>query len=175
MSTGMIGQFLGSSFPKLRVGQILTGPFEQTANFHPDAVVVPFGSLLKFGSSKKYYAVMAGTETDATLFAGIAVAEIAGSPTSYPGTKTQYEIGEAGSVLVMGSIAVPFATTSNADVANATEGAAVYLDRATGLVTDADEDTAGTPVAHIAIPNLVFTGDSDTVDGVLLVGVKKLY
>lgn len=165
-----IGQFLGTSFQTLRQGSIITGPFEQISNFFPETAPVLFGALLKYGSSKKKYVTMVGDETDASVFAGIAVNEIAASSSTYPGVKVQYEIAEPGNVLITGSIVVPFSTAAEADVANATEGAKVYLDAVTGLVSDTIN-----VAANLLIPNLVFTGDSETVNEVLLVGVRKLY
>ena len=175
MPTGMIGQFLGSSFPKLRLGQLLTGPFEQVDHFYPQGAPVVFGTLLKYGSSKKYYAAMTGAETDATTFAGIAVIEQAASPSSYPGTKTRYELGEAGNVLVVGSIAVELSASTGTDADDAVEGAKVYLG-ADGKVTPAASDGAAQdPVSYLLLPNLIFTGDVETSDSVTLVGVRKLY
>ncbi len=162
-----IGQFIGSSFPKLRLGSIITGPFEQISNFFPESAPVLFGALLKYGSSKKNYETFTGSDTAAD-FAGIAVNEIAASSNTYPGVKTQYEIAEPGNVLVVGSIAIKFSVTPAADAANAVEGSKVYVDAATGDVTDV-------ATANILIPNLVFTGDSETVNEVLIVGVRKLY
>lgn len=165
-----IGQFLGSSFPKLRLGSVITGPFEQMSNFFPESAPVPFGALLKYGSSKKNYLQMDGSETDASVFAGIAVSEIASASSTYPGTKTQYEVAEPGAVLIQGSIAVLFTESASGDVANVAEGGKVYLDAEDGQVSD----TANT-AANLLIPNLVFTGDVETVDGVTIVGVRKLY
>lgn len=163
-----IGQFLGSSFPKLRLGSVITGPFEQLSNFFPETAAVPFGSLLKYGSSKKNYVVMEGDETDATVFAGIAVSEIAAASSTYPGTKTQYEVAEPGTVLIQGAIAVKFTTTDS--ITLPTEGDKVYLDAVTAMVTTTDNTGA-----NLLIPNLIFTGDVETVGDDTLVGVRKLY
>jgi len=174
--SGMIGQFLGAGFPKLRRGKLLTGPFEQIDHFNPQGAPVVFGSLLKYGDSKKYYAAMAGNETNASLFAGIAVAEEAGSPRNYPGTKTQYELGEPGNVLVVGSIAVELSAAVNTDADNVAEGGKVYLGT-DGKATPAADNglTAGDKVDYLLLPELVFTGDVETLDGVTLVGVRKRY
>ena len=176
MPTGMIGQFLGSSFPKLRKGQLLTGPYEQIGHFHPQGAPVVFGALLKYGDSKKYYAAMAGNETDAALFAGIAVLTESGSPTSYPGTKTQYELGEAGNVLIHGSIAVELSAAVNTDADDVAEGGKVYMGT-DGKVTPVATNglAAGDLVNYLLLPELVFTGDVEVVDGTTLVGVRKRY
>lgn len=171
-----IGQFLGGSFPKLRLGSIITGPFEQISNFFPESAAVPFGALLKYGSSKKKYDVTDGSETDASVFAGIAAGEIAAASSTYPGTKTQYEIAEPGNVLIQGAIAVGLSSATGTDVDDAVEGAKVYL-ADDGLVTTAADNGLASPddVAYLLLPNLIFTGDTETVDGVTLVGVRKLY
>jgi hypothetical protein len=170
-----IGQFLGASFPKLRQGAIITGPFEQVSNFFPKTAVVPFGSLLMYTGTLKNYDVLGGaalasaiTAEDASLFAGVAVSEIAATPATYPGIKTQFEIAEPGNVLIQGSIAVPFTTTAAADVDLATEGSKVYVDAVTAKVTNVSTN-------NLLVPNLVFTGHVEVADQVTLVGVRKLY
>lgn len=170
-----IGQFLGASFPKLRQGHIITGPFEQVSNFFPATAVVPFGSLLMYTGGQKNYDVLGGAALasaisagDAGLFVGVAVSEIAATSAAYPGQKTQYEVAEPGNVLIQGAIAVPFTSTAGADADNAVEGAKVYIDAATALVTDV---AAG----NLLVPNLLFTGHVEVSDTVTLVGVRKLY
>lgn len=171
-----MGKIYGSNIPKLRLGHLITGPFEQIGNFHP-AAPVEFGTLLKFTANKLHYVAMKGDETDANLFAGIALVEKAGTPNAYPGTKTRYEAGEPGNVLKVGNVAVIFSTEDGADADDIIEGGAVYLDN-TGKVTQAADNgkTGGDKVEYLLLPNLVFTGDVFVnEDSVTLVGVRKLY
>jgi hypothetical protein len=173
-----IGQFLGSKFPGLRLGSIITGPFEQIANFFPETAAADFGALMKYGSTKKNYVKMVGDETDMSVFAGIVHSEVAASSYTYPGVKTRFEIAEPGNILIQGAIAVKFTDNDEADVTDATEGKPVYLDSSNGMVTcnvEADAVGENDPVAFVKIPNLIFTGDTETIDEVVLVGVRKLY
>lgn len=170
-----VGKFYGSSYPSLRLGVINKGPFEQVGNFHPQAQV-PFGTLLKYTANKKEYVAMEGNETDAAVFAGIALAEKAASSTTYPGTKTQYEVGEPANVLIVGHTVVELSSADGTDADDATEGAKVYLGSDGKVTTAADNGkTAGDKVDYLLLPNLVFTGDVEVQGTKTLVGVRKLY
>lgn len=162
-----IGQFYGTSFPKLRLGHLITGPFEQIGNFHPEAPT-EFGTLLKYTTNKLHYVGLVGTETDlADKFAGIALVEKAGSPHRYPGTKERYEIGEPGNVLKVGSVAVLLSADDAAAVGDVTEGGLVYLGTDGRVSAIAGTDNL--------IPGLIFTGDVEAHGEQTLVGVRKLY
>lgn len=166
-----IGQIYGTSFSKLRLGQVITGPFEQIGNFHP-AAPVEFGTLLKFTTNKKHYVAMDGTEKDPALFAGIALAELAGTPHQYPGTKTRYEVGEPGNVLIVGTAVVELTADADVDAEGINEGGKVYLGTDGKVTTKAVVETN---VEVNRLTNLVFTGDVEVQDGITLVGVRKLY
>lgn len=160
-----IGQFVKQGFKELRAGMIITGPFEQIGNFFPEEAAIPFGTLLAYGTEKKQYKALKGTDA-VTAFAGVAVAEIAAAGTTYPGVKTQFEIMEAGNVLIQGSISTFLSVDGVA--ANVKEGGAVFIGTDGRASTVAQE-------SGVAIPNLIFTGDVEVVGTVTLVGVKKLY
>lgn len=168
-----IGQFYGSALPKMHKGKRLTGAFEQIDSFFPVGNPVEFGALVKFTSNKKYYETMVGDETDANLFAGIATAELVVAGTTYPGTKTRYEVGEPANVLIQGCIAVEL--DADADAGNIIEGGKVYMSAAGKVTPEADDGATPTANNHLLLPNLVFTGDVETIDGETLVGVRKLY
>lgn len=166
-----IGKFYGASYPKLRLGNVITGPFEQIGNFHPVAET-EFGTLLKYTANKLHYVPMVGDERDASLFAGIALVEKAGTPHEYPGTKGRYEIGEPGNVLKVGNAAVLFTTEEGADADVIREGGKVFLGTDGRVSTKAIEEEG---IAVNLLPNLVFTGDIEGNGDDTLVGVRKLY
>lgn len=164
MST-KIGQFIGDKFDGLRKGALIHGPFEQTSGGFIDETsqnVVPFGTLLKYGSAQKRYVAILGSDAPANL-AGIAVIEQAMAPNTYPGTATGYRPGQPINKLDVGSIAVEFSEEEGNDIAAVSEGDVVYL--------QADGKVGNKIVSNKDFPNLIFTGD---VEG-NLVGIKKLY
>lgn len=158
-----IGQFYGSALPKMHKGKRIAGVFEQVGSFFPATAPIEFGTLVKYTANKKFHEAMEGDETNANLFAGIALAEMVVAGSTYPGTKTRYEVGEAANLLIVGQVAVELSSTG--DVEDIIEGGKVFLG------TDGKVSTAGTTV----LPNLVFTGDVEADGAVTLVGVRKLY
>jgi len=163
-----MAKILGTSFAKkFRLGY-LTSNLNRIGRFTPEDVPVAFGQLLKYGSSNGHYEACDGTE-DANQIAGVSVYDQAKTGSTYPGTITEIPFGEYGDALVTGDIVVEFSATVAADVANAVEGAPVYLDIVTGKVTDV-------LTANTLLPQFIFLGLTEAGENAaVLVAVRKLY
>ena len=72
----------------------LTSTLNRIARFTPEQDPIGFGVLLKYGTSTGHYEAVDGTETDATVIAGVSVFAQAKTGTTYPGTITSIPFGE---------------------------------------------------------------------------------
>lgn len=166
-----MAKILGTSFAKkFRLGYLVSNQ-NRIGRFTPEDTAVGFGKLLKYGSSPGHYEVCDGSETDATQIAGVSVYDQAKTGSTYPGTITEIPFGEYGDALDSGDIVVEFTTSVSGDVANAVEGAKVYLDATDGKVTDTPNTAA-----NLLLPQFKFLGQTETDEaGNTLVSVRKLY
>ena len=154
----------------------LTSTLNRITRFTPEDAAVGFGKLLKYGTSTGHYEAVDGTETDATVIAGVSVFAQAKTGTTYPGTITSIEFGAYGDCLIQGDIVVEI-SEHVVDVSDVVEGAKVYL-ATDGLVSpDASHVAAGpTTVNHLLLPQFIFTGEVDTNEaGVVVASVRKLF
>ena len=168
-----MAKILGHSMTQLGKGQ-LTSTLNKISNFTPSGERIAFGELLKYGTEHKHLEVFDGSETDMTVLAGIGIKPEAASSFVYPSTqgKTHLEPGQWGDLLVTGDIAIEL--SADGDVAEAVQGAKVFLG-SDGKVTTKADDGASTPVANLEFKQLQFLGTNEVVNGVQLVNVRKLY
>lgn len=152
----------------------LTSTLNRIARFTPEQDPIGFGVLLKYGTSTGHYEAVDGTETDATVIAGVSVFAQAKTGTTYPGTITSIPFGEYGDALIQGDIVVGVSEFV-ADAADIVEGAKVYL--ATDGLLSPDASHGLSPVVnHLLLPQFIFTGESETNEaGDLVASVRKLY
>jgi hypothetical protein len=160
---------------KLGLGYLVSN-YNRIGRFTPEETAVPFGKLLKYGTSIGHYEAVEGTETDATVIAGVSVHNQAKAGTVYPGGISTIPFGEYGDALLVGDIVVELSTHVG-DEADVVEGAKVYLATDGKVSPDASHVIAGpTTVNHLLLPQFIFLGQVDVAeDGTTLVAVRKLY
>ena len=142
-----------SGIPKLMVGyptvsdKYDVGP----AVLEGDTPIYP-GDVVMYGSASGAYLPASSLE-DASEIAGIALATNVKVPTAYPAPQgpVAYQPGEAFGLLVRGFVAVEL--DADADLADATEGAPVYV-TAAGKCTTVSTSNIATPWKFMGITEL---------------------
>lgn len=170
-----MAKILGTQLRKQFEAGYLTSTLNRIGRFTPEtADAIPFGELLKFGTSIGHYEVCDGTETAARVIAGVSVLDQAKTGTTYPGTITEIPFGAYGDCLITGDVVV-VVSTHIADVDAIVEGAAVYL-ATDGRVSPDASHVDGSTVNHLLLPQFQFLGQVEVgADGTVLAAVRKLY
>jgi len=171
-----MAKILGTELRKQFEAGYLTSTYNRTTRFTPEDTAVPFGQLLKYGTSIGHYDLCDGTETVARQIAGVSVYTQTKTATTYPGTITEIPFGQYGDALIVGDIVVEI-STHTADADAIVEGAAVYLATDGKASPDASHVAAGpVTVNHLLLPQFIFLGQVEVgADGTVIAAVRKLY
>ena len=156
-----MAKILGTSLPAGHVGNLVT-TYARVSRGTPEDAALPYGALVKFGSSTGYYDVYAGSETSAADFAGVIVRDM--THIEYDGTVDSIAPGKDGDVLLEGDIWVEV-DSEVTDLATIVEGGKVYL----GAAGKASS-TGGEGAVEIA--RCKFLGMTSTVDGVKITAIR---
>lgn len=156
-----MAKILGTSMPAGRPGDLVT-TFARISRGTPEDAALPYGALVKFGTSTGYYDVFAGDETVGTGFAGVVVHDL--THIEYDGTVNAIAPGKYGDILVEGDIWVEV-DAEVTDMTTIVEGGNVYI----GAAGKASS-TGG--VGAVQIERAMFLGNTATVDGVRIAAIR---
>lgn len=166
-----MAKILGTELRKKFEAGYLTSTYNRISRFTPEATAIPFGQLLKYGTSIAHYSLCTGAETDATVIAGVSVYDQSKTGTTYPGTLTEIPFGAYGDALIAGDVVVQV----SADLADSdaiVEGAKAYLGTDGKITPDATKGAT----ALVLLPQFQFLGQVEvSADGTVLAAVRKLY
>lgn len=164
-----MAKILGTRMDAFRKGNLVS-TLNEISNFTPEDTDIEYGELLVYGTALKQYTQANGSET-ADRIAGVAVMPSAQTPAVYPSGKGRkaIKVGEFGDVLIRGDVVVEL-SADDTDPTLVMEGGLVYMG-SDGKVSALE----GTSPAKELLHQFVFLGNVETVDGKVLVTVRKKY
>lgn len=149
-----MGLIINRNIPMLMVGYpTVSDKYNVAGATLVGSTSVPFGSLVKFSSTKGYYEAITSTVTLADI-AGFVLATNVKLANNWPATTWAVNPGEAFNLVLPNSF-MAIELDSGADDDYILPNSGVYVILATGKLTTSDKASAGTIVA---LPNVVFTG-----------------
>ena len=149
-----MGLIINKKIPMLMVGYpTVSDKYNITGGTLVGSTSVPFGSLVKFSSTKGYYEAITSTVA-LTDIAGFVLATNVKLANDWPATTWAVNPGEAFN-LVLGGSYLAIELDSSADDDYVLANAPAYVILATGKITTSDQASSGTVVQ---LPGVVFTG-----------------
>ena len=149
-----MGLIINKKIPELMVGYpTVSDKYNVSGAVLVGSTSVPFGSLVKYSSTKGYFEAITSTVTLADI-AGFVLATNVKLANNWPATTWAVNPGEAFN-LVLGGSYLAIELDSTADDDYVLPNASAYVILATGKITTSDQASAGTIVE---LPGVVFTG-----------------
>lgn len=124
-----------------------------------------FGDLVGYSETKGYFEKLTAV-TKAADVAGIVLATNVKLNLTWPEGNINVMPGEAFNLLINGFIAVKL--DAAATEAKVLPNAQVYVTPSATLTTEINDGAESNPVANFALPNVVFTGEVEEQNGVLI-------